>query len=212
MSHLARLVSPSVPASTLPMAQPKILWIDGVGSYAICDQNEVTIGQAFPGNQVDLAIRGDLSRRAAIIRKHGEDHLIQPLQCVHVNGTEIDRAVLLHDGCTISFGPRIQLKYVRPTQLSGTARLELLGNTRWQPLLTAALLMGESCLLGPEPNCHVVCPDWTTKLVLFRNGEQWICRASEAANLLINGKPVRAPFPLVSGQRIAGDEISMTLD
>jgi hypothetical protein len=212
MSHLARLVSPLPSPAIRSMSPPKILWIDGVGSYAICDQNEVTIGQAFPGNQVDLAIRGDLSRRAAIIRRHGEDHLIQPLQTVYVNGQEIDRAVLLHDGSSVSFGPRIVLKYVRPTQLSGTARLELQGNTRWQPLLSAALLMGESCLLGPEPNCHVVCPDWTTKLVLFRNGSEWLCRASESANLHVDGKPVRAPFPLISGQRIAGDEISMTLE
>lgn len=210
MSHLARLVStPSIP---LTMASPKILWIDGVGSYAICDNVEVTLGQAFPGNSVDLAIRGDLSRRAAIIRRHGEDHLIQPLQTVLVNGREIDRAVVLNDGCRISLGARIELLYVRPTQLSGTARLELTGNVRFQPLLSAALLMGESCVLGPESNCHVVCPDWTSKLVLFRSGAQWMCRASQNAPIQLNGKAISAPFPLVQGQRITGDEFSMTLE
>lgn len=116
MSHLARPVS-TLPTS-VPMAQPKILWIDGVGSYAICDSVEVAIGQAFPGNQVDLAIRGDLSRRAAIIRRHGEDHLLQPLQTIHVDGMEMERAVILHDGCLISLGPRIQLRYVTSAQLN----------------------------------------------------------------------------------------------
>ncbi|MCF7963417.1 MAG: hypothetical protein K9M08_21975 [Pirellula sp.] len=210
MSHLARPVS--TPTPSIPMVPPKILWIDGVGSYAICDQIEVAIGQAFPGNQVDLAIRGDISRRAAIVRRHGEDHLIQPLQTVHVNGSEIDRAVVMHDGDLISLGARVGLRYVRPTQLSGTARLELTGNSRWQPLLSAALLMGESCVLGPESNCHVICPDWSSKVVLFRNGAQWMCRVSDQANIQIDGKPVRAPFPLVRGQRITGDEISMTLE
>jgi len=210
INHLARLVPYSPPP--IMMSPPKILWIDGVGSYAICDQVEVSIGQAFPGNAVDLAIRGDLSRRAAIIRRHGEDHLIQPLQTVLVNGREIDRAVVLSDGCRISLGARIELLYIRPTQLSGTARLELTGNVRWQPLLSAALLMGESCVLGPESNCHVVCPDWTNKVVLFRNGTQWMCRASPQANIQLNGKSMSAPFPLVQGQRITGDEISMTLE
>lgn len=210
MSHLAKPVS--TPTPSIPMVPPKILWIDGVGSYAICDQIEVAIGQAFPGNQVDLAIRGDISRRAAIVRRHGEDHLIQPLQTVHVNGSEIDRAVVMHDGDLISLGARVGLRYVRPTQLSGTARLELTGNSRWQPLLSAALLMGESCVLGPESNCHVICPDWSSKVVLFRNGTQWMCRVSDQANIQIDGKPVRAPFPLVRGQRITGDEISMTLE
>ena len=142
----------------------------------------------------------------------GEDHLIQPLQTVHVNGSEIDRAVVMHDGDLISLGARVGLRYVRPTQLSGTARLELHGNSRWQPLLSAALLMGESCVLGPESNCHVICPDWSSKVVLFRNGAQWMCRVSDQANIQIDGKPVRAPFPLVRGQRITGDEISMTLE
>lgn len=209
-SHLARPVS--TPTPSIPMVPPKILWIDGVGSYAICDQIEVAIGQAFPGNQVDLAIRGDISRRAAIVRRHGEDHLIQPLQTVYVNGSEIDRAVVMHDGDLISLGARVGLRYVRPTQLSGTARLELTGNSRWQPLLSAALLMGESCVLGPESNCHVICPDWSSKVVLFRNGSQWMCRVSDQANIQIDGKPVRAPFPIVRGQRIIGDEISMTLE
>ena len=209
-SHLASPHSTSV--HMIAMAQPKILWIDGVGSYAICDQNEITIGQAFPGNAVDLAIRGDLSRRAAVIRRHGEDHLVQPLQLVQVNGSEIDRAVVLSDGSVISLGSRIELKYNKPTQLSGSARLELIGHTRWQPLLSAALLMGESCVLGPESNSHVICPDWTYKVVLFRNGAQWMCRVNDQANIQIDGKLVRAPFPLVQGQRIRGDEISMTLE
>ena len=47
------------------MPATKILWIDGVGSFALCDSQEITIGQAFPGNSVDLAIRGDISRNAA---------------------------------------------------------------------------------------------------------------------------------------------------
>jgi hypothetical protein len=210
MSHLVKPASTQHP--TTPVSPPKVLWIDGVGSYAICDKTEITIGQAFPGNSVDLAIRGDLNRRAAIIRRHGEDHLIQPLQSLHVDGREIDRAIVLRDGCKISFGSRIELLYIRPTQLSGTARLELVGNIRWQPLLSAALIMGESCVLGPETNCHVVCPDWSGKLVLFRNGEQWLCRASTEANIHVDGKTMRAPFPLVQGQRITGDEISMTLE
>ena len=39
-----------------------------------------------------------------------------------------------------------------------------------------------------------------------------MCRVSDQANIQIDGKPVRAPFPLVRGQRITGDEISMTLE
>jgi len=195
-----------------PMPKPRILWIDGVGSFAMCDSDQVTLGQSFPGNDVDLAIRGDLSRRALIFRRHGEDHLVQPLQSVLLNGVALERAALLHHGTVLTIGDRIELRYHRPTKLSGTARLDLLGHHRWQPLLTAPLLLGDSCILGPDPNSHIVCPDWTSRVVLFRHNGEWMCRTSDTNPITVGGREVRAPFLLVPGQRVRGEEISMTLE
>jgi len=194
------------------MPKPKVLWIDGVGSFAMCDADHVSIGQSFPGNDVDVAIRGDLSRKALIIRRHGEDHWIQPLQLIQCNGLPIERATVLTDGMVLAIGERIQLKYVRPTKLSGTARLDLMPQHRWQPLLTAPLLLGESCILGPETNAHIVCPDWTQRIVLFRHEGQWMGRTSGTTPVWAGGKEVSALFPLVPGQRIYNDDFSMTLD
>ena len=195
-----------------PMPKPHVLWIDGVGSFAICDRNEVSLGQAFPGNDVDLAIRGDLSRRAVIFRRHGEDHLVQPLQAVKLDGQVLERAAILVDGVTLTLGDQIRLRYIRPTKLSGTARLELLGTQRWQPFLTATLLIGESCVLGPDSNAHIVCPGWSERLVLFRHQGSWMCRFSGEEPLQVAGKAVSAPFPLLPGQRVHNDEFSMTLE
>jgi hypothetical protein len=210
ISHVASPVSASRVEKSMP--KPRVLWIDGVGGFAMCDSNEVSLGQSFPGNAVDLAIRGDLSRRALIFRRHGEDHLIQPLQTVRLNGKVLERAAILSDGALLTIGDRVELKYVRPTRLSGTARLELLGHHRWQPYLTAPLLLGESCILGPEPNSHIVCPDWTQRLVLFRHQGEWMCRSSGTDPITVGGIEVSAPFPLVPGQRIRSDEFSMTLE
>lgn len=193
------------------MTTPKILWIDGVGSFALCDSHEITIGQAFPGNSVDLAIRGDISRNAAVIQRVGEDHVLQPIQTAEFAGSPTDRPVLLADGMKFSFG-RVELMYTRPSKLSATARLELLGNNRWQPLLTAAILLGESCVLGASFGCHIRCPEWSEQVMLFRNGEQWFCRIPVTANVKVNGEIVRAPVRLQVGQRIRGDEISMILE
>lgn len=194
------------------MPKPRILWIDGIGSFAMCDGDEVSLGQSFPGNEVDLAIRGDLSRRALIFRRHGEDHLVQPLQAVKLNGETLDRAAILGDGATLTLGDRLSIKYCRPTRLSGTARLHLVGTQRWQPNLTAPLLLGEACVLGPDPNSHIVCPDWSQRLVLFRHQGSWMCRFSGNEPLNVGGKAVSAPFPLVPGQRVRNDELSMTLE
>jgi hypothetical protein len=194
------------------MPKPHVLWIDGVGSFAMCDGNEVSVGQSFPGNPVDLAIRGDLSRQALVFRRHGEDHLVQPLQTTRLDGRVLERATILTDGGTLTLGERIEIKYVRPTKLSGTARLDLVGMHRWQPYLTAPLLMGESCVLGPDPRSHIVCPDWTERLVLFRHQGGWMCRCSGETSVSVGGKVVSAPFPLIPGQRVRSDEFSLTLE
>jgi hypothetical protein len=159
-----------------------------------------------------LAIRGDLSRRALIFRRHGEDHLVQPLQCVRANGVVLERATLLTDGTHLTIGDRVGLRYHRPTKLSGTARLELLGHYRWQPFLTAPLLLGESCILGPEANSHIVCPGWTSRVVLFRHNNEWMCRTSGTDPVSVGDRLVSAPFALVPGQRIRSDDFSMTLE
>lgn len=178
----------------------------------MCDSDEISVGQSFPGNPVDLAIRGDLSRQSLVFRRHGGDHLVQPLQSIRLRGHVLDRAAVLADGDILTLGDRIEIRYVLPTKLSGTARLELLGAQRWQPHLTAPLLMGESCILGSDAQSHVVCPDWDERLVLFRHQGSWMCRSCGTSTFSVGGKAVSAPFPLIPGQRVRSDEISMTLE
>ncbi len=189
---------------------PTILWIDGVGGYVLCDQLEVVIGQAIPGNNVDLMIVGDLSRRAAAIRKSGEDHLLQPLQAISVNDVAIDRATILRDGDLLTLGQRVQLQYMRPNRLSSTARLQMLSRHRWQPSVDGVLLMGDSCVLGPGSTSHILCPFWSSDVLLFRNRDQWMCRSSQP--LEVEGKEYRDAVPLVRGKRIRGSDFSMTLE
>ncbi|MBM3964999.1 MAG: hypothetical protein FJ308_07995 [Planctomycetes bacterium] len=195
------------------MQKPKILWIDGVGGYAMCDAREVSLGQSFPSNEVDLAIRGDLSRRAAIFRRSGDGHWVQALQGISICGTQIERATLLADGDLLDFGNRLLISYKRPTKLSGTGRLEIESQHRWQPSLSGALLLGESCILGADPSSHVHCSNWRAKIVLFRHQGDWMVRVFSNSPVFVGNdpEPVSAPFPILLGQRVHGDDFSMTL-
>jgi len=204
------------PVAVLPMPKPKILWIDGVGSYAMCDSDEVTIGQAFPGNDVDLAIRGDISRKACVIRRMGEDHLIEPFQSVILDGHRLDRPAILRSGSVLRFSQRIELRYTRSTLLSGTARLDLLSSHRWQPLVNAAVLLGDSCIIGPKSDSHVICLpprgiDWRGSFLWFRQAEDWVCKAIDCPGLSVNQVPQSAPFKIEPGQRVQCDGASWTL-
>jgi len=198
------------------MSKPKILWIDGVGSFAMCDSDEVAIGQAFPGNDVDLAIRGDISRKACIIRRKGEDHLIQPFQTTSIDGQVLQRPAILRSGSILRIGDRVELRYIRPTLLSGTARIELLSSHRWQPVLSAAILLGDSCIIGPNPDSHVVCLpprglDWKGRFLWFRQAEGWMCKGVDCPGLALGDVPISAPFKLETGLRVQSDVASWTL-
>ncbi|MFM8571161.1 MAG: FHA domain-containing protein [Pirellula sp.] len=204
------------PSQARPMTKPKILWIDGVGSFAMCDSDEVSIGQAFPGNDVDLAIRGDISRKACVIRRIGEDHLIQPFQSTSIDGQFLDRPTILRSGSILKMGDRVELRYTRPTLLSGTGRLEVVSRHRWQPVLNAAILLGDSCIIGPDPDSHVVCLpprgiQWQGRFLWIRQADGWICKGVDCPGLTVGEKPQSAPFKLEAGQRVQADVASWTL-
>ena len=111
---------------------------------------------------------------------------------------------------------RVELRYIRPTLLSGTARIELLSSHRWQPVLSAAILLGDSCILGPNPDSHVVCLpprgiDWKGRFLWFRQGEGWMCKGVDCPGLSLGDIPVSAPFKLETGLRVQSDVASWTL-
>ena len=56
-----------------------LLWIDAVGGFLVFLGDQITIGQAIPGTNVELPILGDLSRRHAIISRIGDDYVVHPI-------------------------------------------------------------------------------------------------------------------------------------
>ncbi|MCU0721006.1 MAG: hypothetical protein MUC83_14950 [Pirellula sp.] len=189
-----------------------ILWIDGQGGYLLCDSEEVILGQAVPECLADLAIRGDISRRAASIRRVGEEHVLNPLQESYLDGRRLERPVLMPERARITLGKRVELAYIRPSKLSCSARLEIQSNNRWQPLFSSAVLLGDSCVLGPFEDCHILCPTWSSRLVLFRQSGAWFCRPPQSGAVQVGGKIASAPFNLNVGQKICTDEFSMILE
>lgn len=187
-----------------------ILWIDGVGGFLISDLNEAVIGQSFPGSQSDYAIVGDLSRRAAVIRRTGDSHLLQPLQATRINGHPVDRATLLNHRDRIAIGERIELSYSKANPLSTTALLRIESSNRWQPPCDGVLLAGDSILIGAKANHHLVCPHSSAEVILFRNNGQWWIRSS--SDIECDGASHSKPVPLEFGKRFCCEDLTMTLE
>ena len=192
-----------------------LLWIDAVGGYLVCLGEEVCLGQPVDGAAVgraaaDVPILGDLSSRHARIGRDGEGYWIAPVRAVRLDGRELSGPAALSDGNRIELGDRVRLAFRRPHPLSITARLDFLSPHRTAPSSDAVLLMGETCLLGPSPNCHVVCRNWPRDVLLQRQGEKLSCRV--AGDYEIDGRACRGRGDLDWNSRIVGEGFSLSLE
>ena len=90
-----------------------MLWVDAVGSYLVCRNDEVALGQpAGGGAQPDVPILGDLSRRHAVIRREGETYSLEALRPVRVEGKIVNGTTPLWNGSTIELGTRCGCGFV----------------------------------------------------------------------------------------------------
>lgn len=202
-----------------------LLWVDAVGGYLVCLGDEIVIGQAHPGNQVDVPLQADIRRRHVSIRREGEGYVLDPLISaesgpantaaarqarVRMDGKEVKRPALLSDGDEFELGEGVRLRFRKPHALSASARLEILSKHRTHPFADAVLLMAESAVLGPKWQNHVICREWTGDVVLYRQEENLFCRAMQS--LEIDGQLQEGRGRLSVRSRIVGPDFSLSLE
>lgn len=203
---------------TVASTKHAIMWIDGIGGYLLWDKPELVLGQAFTESHADIGITGDLSRRAAVIRRMGSDYLLQPLQATQLNGQVIDRPQLLRDGTLIEIGNSVKLKFRKPNSLSGTARLEMASIHRWKPNVDAVLLLADCCMIGPRAGSHVPCSDWRNEVLLVQKTggtapapySNWQLRIAEEVQ--VNGQKMRGQFAIGPETHIRGEDFSLSFE
>jgi hypothetical protein len=185
-----------------------LLWVDAVGGFLVCLDEQIVIGQPSPGGAIAVPILADLSRRHAVIRREAGQYVIEPLQNVQIDGREIKGPTVLADGQRIQLGDSVRVRFTRPHALSATARLDFESHHKTQPTADAVLLMADSCVLGPHAHCHVRCREWEQDVVLYRHGEGLQCRS--AAPLVVEGEARSGPFDVRPGERVEGESFSFT--
>jgi hypothetical protein len=192
------------------------LWVDAVGGYLVCLSDKLTLGQPVPGDSVDIPILGDVSRRHAMIERDAEGYVLRPLRATFLDGRRVENPRELKDSEMIGLGDEggVQLAFRRPHALSMTARLDLKSRNRFEPAMDGAILMADTCILGPQASSHIVCPDWRHEVVLFRQGERLFCRTS--GPLEIDGRRVKTengrPAEILRSSRIEGRDFAMSLE
>jgi len=187
-----------------------VAWIDEVGAYLLCLGDEIVLGQPSAEGGVDVPILGDLSRRHATIRRDGESYVLTPIHCSAVDGREVVEPTVLRDKSIIKLGGSVELRFRRPHALSATAVLEVLSRHRTEPAVDGIVLMSESCILSPQSHSHIPCRDWKGDLVLFRRGDELMCRTQTPIE--VNGETRVGQAALGTNCRIEGERFALSLE
>ena len=187
-----------------------LMWIDAVGGYLVCTQDEVVLGQAIPESHVDIPILGDLARNHLKFRRGAEGYVLDPFAYVMVNGSEVREKVILKNGDLIELTGGIRINFVKPHPLSASARLDFESRHRTQPWSDSVLLLAESCVLGPKMRNHVVCRKWSEDLLVFRKNGRLFCKSSNPVR--VDGCIIEGPGELRPDSHIEGEDFSMKLE
>ena len=186
------------------------MWIDAVGGYMVCLDDEVLIGQAVPDSTADVPIFGDLSRRHAVLRREGESYTLVPFATTLVERRPISDSKVLKDGDELQFGSSVAMRFRQPHPMSNSCRLNFISNHRTQPHADGVLLLANSCVLGPAETSHVVCRHWKRDLVLVRDGQSLRCHTM--GKMEVDGKEVKQRSTIHMDSRICGDDFCVSLE
>jgi hypothetical protein len=185
------------------------LWIDGVGGYLVCLSHRVTLGQSQVDTPVDIALIADVSRHHATIQRDPEGYFLEAARKVQINGQTIEKT-LLRSGDRITLGNSCQVQFWQPVPVSTSARLDMVSGHRFAEPVQAVILMADTLVIGPATQSHVMVPDMTQPLILFRTKSGLAARW--AGNLTINGQTFQERGPLEPGATLVTEQISLALE
>src|ERR1043166_5449696 len=187
---------------------PYALWVDGVGGYLVCLSHRLTLGQAMTESAVDIALIADVSRHHATIQRDTEGYFLEAVRKVQVNAKPTDKA-LLRNADRITLGTSCQLQFWQPVPVSTSGRLDMTSGHRFAQPVQAVLLMADTLIIGPAEQSHVVVPEMSRPLILYR--QQGGLAARWPGKFTVAGKQHQDRAPFEAGTTLTTEQISMTL-
>jgi hypothetical protein len=194
---------------TVVLPKRFLLWIDGVGGYLVCLGNRVGFGQATVSAPVDVPLFADVSRLQAEMQRDAEGYVLESGRGLMVNGNETKRCVLAN-GDRVTLGSTCQFVFTQPVPISPTARLELVSGHRLPVAVDGVILMAENLILGPIPPVHVLIPDATANIVIYRSKDGLSLRTVGAFTIDRRKHEDRATLQLPA--HVASDSFSFALE
>jgi hypothetical protein len=179
-----------------------LIWIDGVGGYLVCPGPMVTAGCFVEHPGIDIPLQADLRRRHLRFELNHDRFLATPLGPTQLDGARLNQPAFLAREAQLTLTGQVRWRFSQPHPLSRSARIDYLSPHRSVPWSDAVLLLADTLVLGPARCNHVVCPGWSSDLVLFRRQGQLYARSEFP--LCVDGRWVGNVAPLRLDSSIAG--------
>ncbi len=188
-----------------------ILWIDGVGAFEMFTAARVTIGGPTHDKEpADLVLLANLSRRHATFVRSGEGYVLEGHGACKVADRPVEERTYLNTNYRIELGSGVRLRFRIPSMLSGTAVIDFLSDHRPDRSVDGVILMDDTCLLGPAADNHVVCPEWSDTVVLYRKAEGFWCKSNAA--LAIDGRLTNGGGLVTPGSFVHADDLGFRIE
>jgi FHA domain len=186
-----------------------LLWLDAVGGYLVCLDDEVVLGRAGTDAVADVPLLGDLSRQHATVSRDGEGYVIRAIKPTYVNGKSVTTAPL-RDGDVVRLGSTVELEFRQPSPVSATAKLRVVSRHRLPLAVDGVILMAETCIVGNSKQAHIDSPGLDAPIVLYRQGTALWCRAP--GGFEVDGRVCTARAPLTLQSSVLGEGYSFSLE
>ncbi|MFN8710990.1 MAG: FHA domain-containing protein, partial [Planctomyces sp.] len=158
----------------------------------------------------DIAILADISRHHATIQKLDEHWLIHPHRNVVVNGKTLTNTATVHSDDELCLNGRVRLKFRIPNAVAGTALLEFMSVHRTPWNVNGIILMSDFCLIGSKTDHHIVCTEWSSPVILYRQNHE-VCVRSEMP-LEIDHQKCTNGSAVSGGQIVSGTDLRFRLE
>jgi hypothetical protein len=185
-----------------------VIQVDGVGSFLVLGDSQVTIGPDRSSAHPDVALMADPGTpRVTLLRTDG-DYFVKSAEAIHVNDKPVT-GKLLAPGDQVALSPRCRVRFRRPSAASGTAVLDLTGARMRRADLRHVILLDRELIVGPGPGSHIRDDQMPAPAVLQLRGGQWVCRA--AGEILVDGQPAGRAADVPPGKQLKIGETSFVV-
>jgi hypothetical protein len=199
------------PVERSPSKNCYFLWVDGVGAFQLFTSGEVTVGGPNRDKEpADLVLLANLSRRHATFIRSDEGYVLEAHGACKVADRAVEGRTHLNNNYKLELGSGVRLRFRIPSVLSATAVIEFASDHRPSRSIDGVILMDETCLLGPTTDNHVVCPDWTETVLLFKKPDGFWCKSQ--SEISIDGKCMGESGPVKPGSYVSGTDFGFRLE